>query len=124
MPGPPKSYNTRVWTSTAESPPTALHPEHRVLTPQPQQVAVQGVHRGVALSFGQVELGPGKGLRVGRVGETCLHIGLGQAGELAEKRRASLAREPGEFPRKVGKVEKGARRGTFLPLKEHGCARP
>ena len=35
---------------------TALGPEHRILTPQPQQVMVQRIHPGVALPFGKIEL--------------------------------------------------------------------
>jgi hypothetical protein len=61
----------------AVHPAPPLHPEPRVLPPQPQQVAVQRIHGGMALPFGQVKLRPRKSLCIDRVDQTPLHLRLG-----------------------------------------------
>ena len=81
---------------------------------------MEGVHLGMVLPFGQVELRARKGLGVGRVGQTGLHVRVGQIWKLREKCGAALARQSGELSSDIGKKAKGARGGEFLTLEEHG----
>jgi hypothetical protein len=63
---------------------TALSPEHRFLTSQPQQITVQRIYLGVALPLGKVELRARKRLWGDGVDQPGLHLRLSQARKLAE----------------------------------------
>jgi hypothetical protein len=103
---------------------TARGPEHRFLASQLQQITVQRIQPGVALSLGQIKLRARKRLWGDGVNQPRLHLRLSQARKLAERRGASFRGQPGEVPMKIRKLEKRAGGGEFLPLEEHRCARP
>ena len=79
---------------------------------------MQGVHLRVALPFGQVELRVHKGLVVGRVRQTGLHIRVCEVRELGQKGSAALARELGQLSGDVGKKAlSGSAAGLYNPIR-------
>src|ERR687887_2809450 len=97
----------------------ALETEHRIATPEPQQVAVQRDGVRVTLALRMIELAALEDSRVRRIGEARAHLRRGQAGKLCEEFRAAFLYEPRELGRVVGEEHEWARGGKLLPLKQH-----